>query len=33
MSDPKIKQELINQNKEINWEPEYIREGRFGEWL
>ncbi len=33
MSDPKIKKELISENKKINWEPEYIREGRFGEWL
>ena len=33
MSDPKIKQQLINQNKEINWEPTHIRDGRFGEWL
>ncbi len=33
MSDPKIKEQLINQNKEINWEPSHIRDGRFGEWL
>jgi isoleucyl-tRNA synthetase len=33
MSDPKIKGELISQNQEINWEPAYIRDGRFGEWL
>lgn len=33
MSDLKIKQQLIDENKEINWEPSYIREGRFGEWL
>lgn len=33
MSDPKIKDKLISENKEINWEPEYTREGRFGEWL
>lgn len=33
MSDPKIKKEMIEANKEINWEPEHIREGRFGEWL
>ncbi len=33
MSDPKIKAELISGNKDINWEPEHIREGRFGEWL
>jgi len=33
MSDPKIKKELISENQKINWEPEYIRDGRFGEWL
>ncbi|HAE36552.1 TPA: isoleucine--tRNA ligase [Candidatus Nomurabacteria bacterium] len=33
MSDPKIKKELIEENKSINWEPSYIKEGRFGEWL
>ena len=33
MSDPKIKKNLIAQNEKINWEPKYIREGRFGEWL
>jgi len=33
MSDPKIKKELIDQNKDINWEPAHIRDGRFGEWL
>ncbi|MFH1608647.1 MAG: class I tRNA ligase family protein [Patescibacteria group bacterium] len=33
MSDPKIKNKLISENKEINWEPEHIKEGRFGEWL
>ncbi len=33
MSDSKIKKQLIDQNKEINWEPEHIRNGRFGEWL
>ncbi|PIR68534.1 isoleucine--tRNA ligase [Candidatus Nomurabacteria bacterium CG10_big_fil_rev_8_21_14_0_10_35_16] len=33
MSDPKVKQELIEQNKHINWEPSHIRDGRFGEWL
>ncbi len=24
---------LISENKEIHWEPEHIRDGRFGEWL
>ncbi len=33
MSDPRIKEKLISENKNINWEPEHIREGRFGEWL
>jgi len=33
MSDKKIKEKLISENKKINWEPEYTREGRFGEWL
>jgi len=33
MSDPKIKEQLISQNREINWEPAHIRDGRFGEWL
>ena len=29
----KIKNELIRENKTIHWEPEHVREGRFGEWL
>ncbi|PIT97069.1 isoleucine--tRNA ligase [Candidatus Berkelbacteria bacterium CG10_big_fil_rev_8_21_14_0_10_41_12] len=33
MSDPKIKKQLIEENKSINWEPAHIKEGRFGEWL
>ncbi|HEV7702123.1 MAG TPA: class I tRNA ligase family protein [Candidatus Paceibacterota bacterium] len=33
MSEPGIKAEMIAQNKQINWEPGYIRDGRFGEWL
>ena len=33
MSDKKIKKQLISENKEINWEPAHIRDGRFGEWL
>ena len=33
MSDPKIKNQLIEENKDINWEPIHIRDGRFGEWL
>jgi isoleucyl-tRNA synthetase len=33
MSEPNIKKKLISENKKINWEPRYIREGRFGQWL
>ncbi len=33
MSNPKIKEKLIEENKSINWEPIHTREGRFGEWL
>jgi isoleucyl-tRNA synthetase len=33
MSDPKIKEKLIKENEDINWEPSHLREGRFGEWL
>lgn len=33
MSDSVIKKKMIEENKSINWEPEHIREGRFGEWL
>ncbi len=33
MSDEKLKASLITENKKINWEPNYIRDGRFGEWL
>ena len=33
VSDPKIKEKMIAENKEINWEPSHIRDGRFGEWL
>jgi len=29
----KIKDDLINNNKEIHWLPEHIKEGRFGKWL
>jgi len=28
-----VKDQLVNGNSNINWYPEYIREGRFGEWL
>lgn len=33
VSRPEIKDVMIAENKKINWEPNYIREGRFGEWL
>ncbi len=33
MSDPRVKEKLISENKNINWEPSHIRDGRFGEWL
>lgn len=29
----KLRDELVKENEKINWEPEYIKEGRFGEWL
>ncbi len=28
-----LKNELIKNNQQINWVPDYIKEGRFGEWL
>jgi len=28
-----IQQKLIDANKKINWLPEHLKEGRFGEWL
>jgi isoleucyl-tRNA synthetase len=28
-----IKERLINGNAEINWYPDYIKHGRFGDWL
>lgn len=29
----KIKGKLISENKDIQWVPEHIQEGRFGKWL
>ena len=29
----KLRDELVKENQKINWEPEHIKEGRFGEWL
>ncbi len=28
-----IRDKMVKINKEINWEPEHIRDGRFGKWL
>lgn len=28
-----LRDKLISENEKINWEPENIKEGRFGEWL
>ena len=28
-----MKENLIENNQKINWIPEYLKEGRFGEWL
>jgi isoleucyl-tRNA synthetase len=28
-----LRNDLIKENEKINWEPDYIKEGRFGEWL
>ena len=28
-----LKKDLIKNNEQINWIPEHIKEGRFGEWL
>ena len=27
------RERLVSANREINWRPEHIKEGRFGEWL
>jgi len=29
----KLRGELVKENEKIHWEPEHIKEGRFGEWL
>ncbi|OGF61638.1 hypothetical protein A2662_00050 [Candidatus Giovannonibacteria bacterium RIFCSPHIGHO2_01_FULL_45_33] len=29
----KVRKELLENNKTVNWHPEHIKEGRFGEWL
>ncbi len=28
-----LKDKLIAENEKINWEPSYLKHGRFGEWL
>ena len=28
-----LRDELVSENQKINWEPSYIKDGRFGEWL
>lgn len=28
-----LKSELVENNKEINWTPEHIKDGRFGQWI
>jgi isoleucyl-tRNA synthetase len=28
-----LSEDLVENNEKINWIPEYIKEGRFGEWL
>ncbi len=30
---PKIKEEMLKNNKQINWHPEHVKEGAFGKWL
>ena len=29
----KVKDKIIESNKQIHWVPEHIKEGRFGKWL
>lgn len=29
----KVKQNMLNANFKIKWQPEHIKEGRFGKWL
>ncbi|MFH0804315.1 MAG: class I tRNA ligase family protein, partial [Candidatus Zambryskibacteria bacterium] len=28
-----LRDDLVKENEDINWVPEHIKEGRFGEWL
>ena len=29
----KLQKQLLSNNQKINWHPEYLKNGRFGEWL
>ncbi len=29
----KIKDQLLKENQKINWVPQFLKEGRFGQWL
>jgi isoleucyl-tRNA synthetase len=29
----RLRDELLKQNEQIHWEPEHIKNGRFGEWI
>ena len=29
----KLREQLLAANEKINWEPDHVKEGRFGEWL
>ena len=29
----KLRQELLDNNKTINWNPAYLKDGRFGNWI
>jgi len=33
VSDPKVKEKMVELNKTINWKPESTGTGRFGNWL
>lgn len=30
---PRIKDQMLENNQKINWVPEHMKEGRFGDWL
>jgi isoleucyl-tRNA synthetase len=29
----KFKEDLLKNNQQVNWQPEHIKDGRFGKWL